>query len=373
MSPSEVDGGTPVVIDPDAEATACAAFEAVFAPRCLACHRPDVQPPDLSFEALPALVTAGLVVPGDPVGSLLFRKISGTQAPNEGGVMPPTGMLGADSIALVEKWIADGASFECEVGDDIPEPERYHPDDFAMAAVHGPELKLRRQDCRQCHGAQLEGAAGPSCDTCHDVGWERDCTFCHGGIDNDTGAPPRDLDEIVDAISFAPHTEHVTEGRHAAYDCTACHLKPDEVLSIGHVFDDSPDSREVRFDMGLSSAGSYADGTCSNLYCHGNGRTPGQVLASAGAQTCDDCHAGPNAGRDRWDTMSGEHEKHLREGLACENCHAATYDGTNIVNPALHVNGEVDIELSEGSIVRSGATCAGRCHGEDHDNESWND
>ena len=35
----------------------------------------------------------------------------------------------------------------------------YHPEGFAAAEVHGPELKLHTQDCRACHGNDLKGGS----------------------------------------------------------------------------------------------------------------------------------------------------------------------------------------------------------------------
>jgi mono/diheme cytochrome c family protein len=47
------------------------------------------------------------VVPGDLQGSLLARKLLGTQS--TGGVMPPGGSLPQDQVQLILDWIAGGA------------------------------------------------------------------------------------------------------------------------------------------------------------------------------------------------------------------------------------------------------------------------
>ena len=63
----------------------------------------------------------------------------------------------------------------------------YHPEGFAAAEVHGPELKLHTQDCRACHGNDLKGgSAEVSCDSCHEPEWRTDCVYCHGGSENAT-------------------------------------------------------------------------------------------------------------------------------------------------------------------------------------------
>ena len=54
--------------------------------------------------------THTLVVPGNPEGSLLYRKISGTQASDEGDPMPMEGALEPDMIQAVYDWIAGGST-----------------------------------------------------------------------------------------------------------------------------------------------------------------------------------------------------------------------------------------------------------------------
>ncbi|MEW5852540.1 MAG: DUF2214 family protein [Myxococcota bacterium] len=50
-----------------------------------------------------------LVVPGNAEASLLYRKLSGTQGPARGAVMPLGGTLSPDEVELVGKWIGAGA------------------------------------------------------------------------------------------------------------------------------------------------------------------------------------------------------------------------------------------------------------------------
>lgn len=369
---SEVDGGVP--LDPTTvEATACTVDTAVFARFCLGCHRPGGQSPDLSFDAVPGTISAGFVVPGDPNGSPLYQKIAGSAI--QGGPMPPSAALSPELVELVERWITAGASGDCEPSDSPLEPQRHHPDGWAEPSLHGTAMKLGLQSCRDCHGDDLTGRVGPSCDGCHQDEWRTTCTFCHGGAMNDTGAPPRDLNGSTDrsSLTFIAHTEHVVGARHAPYDCTTCHMKPTDVLTVGHVFDDTSGRAEVRFSEGVSAAGRYETaGRCANLYCHGNGQTPGSVVHTDGPRTCNDCHAGPNAGRSRWDTMSGAHSDHLREGVPCSDCHGATVDATNaIVTPVNHVDGNVQLSFSASTMSRTNGTCTGACHGQDHDAEIW--
>jgi hypothetical protein len=50
---------------------------------------------------------APTVIPGDPESSLLAQWLLGTV--DQGGFMPPSGMLPQDEVDLVLDWIAAGA------------------------------------------------------------------------------------------------------------------------------------------------------------------------------------------------------------------------------------------------------------------------
>jgi predicted CxxxxCH...CXXCH cytochrome family protein len=256
--------------------------------------------------------------------------------------------------------------------------QRFHPVGYALADQHSPDMELQRMDCRDCHAADLSGNLGPSCDTCHSTGWRSNCVFCHGADDNLTGAPPRDLGALPMSGSqaFLAHTAHVTEGISQAFDCLQCHVTPSNVLSMEHAFDDTPGKAEVGFASGLSAAGSYSGaGTCSNLYCHGNGReNNGVVVDGSTSMQCTSCHPGLTSSEGAWESMSGEHSKHLKENFTCGNCHLdVTEDGASIRGPLLHVDGVNQIRFTDTRLNYNPNTgrCAGNCHGENHENESW--
>lgn len=274
-------------------------------------------------------------------------------------------------------------SFSCDLG--VYDPEaggdgdgdvsgRYHPVGFAAANVHGPELNLGAQDCRSCHGGDLAGdIAAPSCDTCHTPEtpqvWRADCTFCHGGTDSVTGAPPRDLDGSTTGITFPAHTAHMSTAMMAAIDCTDCHVKPGDMLAENHVFDDTKGVAEMVFTAGRSPEATFADGTCSNMYCHGDGRQNGSETIAAAAMSCSGCHGTPPG--------SGEHGEHRDD--PCSDCHnSVTKDDVTIADPALHIDGarQVVIDNPGGltvTVVGGEIRCSGQCHnqGRDHENDRW--
>lgn len=254
----------------------------------------------------------------------------------------------------------------------------HHPDGYAKGSVHGAALKVQAEPCRTCHGADLTGAGdAPSCDACHTPeqpqAWREDCTFCHGGDLDDTGAPPRDLDGASMDISFPAHPVHVGTELAKAIACTECHVQPDNVLSTGHVFDDTPGAVEVDFSGGRAPAATYDGAGCSNNYCHGNGQgANGQIAKDADPRTCISCHAGVGSSFIDLATMSGEHRRHIQEGLTCESCHASVaVNGTTLLDAALHIDGEVAVELKDPAMAISNGRCTGLCHGENHVSERW--
>lgn len=242
--------------------------------------------------------------------------------------------------------------------------------------VHGLETKLGEQDCRTCHGDELDGdgVSDTSCDTCHSEGWRTNCVYCHGGDATQDGAPGRDIDgttELLD-LSFRAHTAHVTEQNHAPFGCEQCHAQPDNVLTQGHLFDATPAFAEVELLFGLSPAGIYAAGTCGNLYCHGTGRGPdGTASHDMDALSCSGCHADETT-PPRWETMSRGHALHLGEAIECGQCHLNVVTGNaTIVNATKHVDGVADVLMAEPLMSINENGCTGLCHLQAHFDEAW--
>ncbi len=361
----------------------CAVQQVIDAYACTACHSSGGSSPDLATDPYGALVDqasayyAGrtLVIPGDPDNSFLLAKIAGTQAADEGTRMPPSGSVSDAEVQAVRDWIAAGASADCgDTGGGTA--GTYHPEGWSDPAVHGLAAKMQDETCTDCHGADLTGGGDAvSCDSCHEDGWRTDCTFCHGGQDNQTGAPPLHIsgEDDGDAATFIPHTAHVEDtSLHDAFDCTTCHLEPDDVLSDGHIFvgDATPGRAETDFSGGIASATTWdGAGTCSNDYCHGSGGSDdGTVTHTDSVSGCGDCH-GDSSSTSR---LGGQHARHASEGVTCEECHADTASGSSsIADPSHHVDGEVQVAFTEEWMSWNGSTCSGACHWELHWDRSW--
>jgi predicted CxxxxCH...CXXCH cytochrome family protein len=265
----------------------------------------------------------------------------------------------------------------CDVETDVPEDtgdevERYHPQGYAGARLHGPETNDRVEDCMPCHGDDLRGMSGPfpetemNCDDCHEglEDWRSNCTYCHGGEANTTGAPPREINalegESESTWSFLAHSIHVEDTEmKTGIGCEQCHVKPDDVFSLGHVLlgDATAGVSEVVFTGGVNPEASWEGGTCSELYCHGDGQEPnGEIAQDAGERKCEDCHAIKGYGASEFRSMSGEHELHLDLGvdLGCPACHSevmsdpeCTEGGSCITDNTLHVNNHNDVHFLE--------------------------
>ena len=95
------------------------------------------------------------------------------------------------------------------------------------------------------------------------------------------------------------------------------------------------------------------------------------------AAVCDSCHPFHGSGGGDVDSMSGQHGRHLRDlddDATCFECHGSVVDATDAIsNAAWHANGTVDLLFPGTDMTwNAGAErCAGTCHGQSHENDSW--
>ncbi len=82
-------------------------IQPLFDQNCVSCHKTGSISPDLTAAQSYAALTANnkYVVPNNAANSILFKSLNGVGAPQ----MPTSGKWSALKIALVEKWINDGA------------------------------------------------------------------------------------------------------------------------------------------------------------------------------------------------------------------------------------------------------------------------
>lgn len=120
---TEFGSGVPTVSPSGAVGGDYCAAQAIFEAHCAACHGAGGGAAGLDLESDPWAATVGvpsantpgavLVEPFSPEGSLLFRKVRGTQTADEGGTMPPSASLSTHEQALLWEWIEAGATETC--------------------------------------------------------------------------------------------------------------------------------------------------------------------------------------------------------------------------------------------------------------------
>jgi predicted CxxxxCH...CXXCH cytochrome family protein len=222
--------------------------------------------------------------------------------------------------------------------------------DTASPTFHAFAANRSLASCKSCHGPELAGgASGIACAQCHDqhlppgvASWTVNCVMCHGGTDNDTGAPPKATwGRAADPIRVGAHTMHVSPtDLSPGFGCDVCHVKPASALAAGHL---DAETATVTF-AGIAVNGvtpppawDRATATCSNTYCHGarmGGAAPGWT--SAGTAGCGTCHGVP---------PGGDHPSVAGGLTACAGCHPATMDAQgNVIAPTAggaHLDGIV--------------------------------
>ena len=96
-------------------------IQPLFRAHCVECHGPAQQMKGLRLDrrrdALPNRVGANgaRIVPGNSARSMLFKRLTGTQA---GAQMPPAGPLPESKIQLIQAWIDQGAEWPDELSGD---------------------------------------------------------------------------------------------------------------------------------------------------------------------------------------------------------------------------------------------------------------
>ncbi|NOY26748.1 MAG: hypothetical protein GXP62_12820 [Oligoflexia bacterium] len=130
--------GTGVDTSADPSADPWCNVQAIIATQCLSCHSTASNLGGLDLEASPWDAMVGvssanyagrtLVVPGDSAASFLVDKLEGTQAADEGTVMPPTAALSSVQTGEFVAWIdASAGSPECGAIGTTGGGTAYHP------------------------------------------------------------------------------------------------------------------------------------------------------------------------------------------------------------------------------------------------------
>lgn len=275
----------------------------------------------------------------------------------------------------------------CDSNEYIVIEPKYHPpiwNIFPLSGSHGVEgLAKGIVDCYKCHGHDLSGGIAESaCSECHGNDLD-DCTACHGGLIDSTGAPPYALSGATEDTTLAvgAHSSHVSGSVISdGVPCGSCHIVPEHPWDTTH-FDfsiyDGPGTidsvAEVIWGEFENGGGSWSRETksCSNTYCHGNfynGYTDNSPIWTEPDQAlCTSCHDDGT----KIIKLGRGHIIHHFQGVDCEGCHAATVatinEENNIIGPQFHVNGQIEIKFITDIGIYFDGSCSdmGDCHRRD--------
>ena len=185
------------------------------------------------------------------------------------------------------------------------------------------------------------------------------CATCHG-------APPGDGNHPA---SSGPGKKHGDYYGTDTGSCVKCHSDhTGEASPFAHATSAGTRPLNIQFTNTPNSNGSYSgtvsypaylpsqnpsrSGTCSNLYCHSDGKDADPKIAPVWGGTlsapCSSCH---DSGGDATN-LGGRHAAHTGPSgysFTCERCHKGTVSGNDtIINPGKHVNKAKEVEFREG-------------------------
>ncbi|MBJ6723111.1 CxxxxCH/CxxCH domain c-type cytochrome [Geomesophilobacter sediminis] len=194
-----------------------------------------------------------------------------------------------------------------------------------------------------------------------------DCSGCHGTATSNTLS--------------GMHGKHVNNAALGSnYGCVDCHAN---TVSNNTTIAKPANHANSLVNYSGARAGRLNAGTCSNVYCHSDGKGSAKVLAAnawtAGTPIgCNGCHGSDAA--PAFTSVAGEpnyanagtglpgantHQKHVASAADCQSCHATTtVDGVSLKAGAPHANGAIDVVAGNGkSFTYAGKTCSNvSCH-----------
>ncbi len=224
--------------------------------------------------------------------------------------------------------------------------------DTTSSNFHANTAVRSLSSCKVCHGQNLDGSTGfgGSCGRCHDrpgQPWATNCTMCHGGTDNATGAPPKATwGRQADPVRTGAHTAHVTQGANGAvFDCSVCHVTPADALTPGHIDGETATVRfaGVAVPTGVTPTFDRATAGCASTYCHGatlsggSKTSPVWTSTGTGQADCGTCHGVP--------PPADVHPPVSSNLAGCNPCHPDTVSASGAIVPrsagGKHIDGTI--------------------------------
>lgn len=192
-----------------------------------------------------------------------------------------------------------------------------HPAPIWSGATNNNHKTAGKLDtaCALCHGATLNGGAGPACSRCHTAGdplVDINCASCHGDPPGGDSRPNRD----------GSHSVHNVLAK-VTGQCLACH-NGFGTNSTQH-YDENDPANVSLITTYMAKTGTLAydpaSNSCSGVSCHGGLATPHWETGTLNVNTdCLSCHERGTAQYNSFD--SGKHKKHVEEkNIFCTQCH----------------------------------------------------
>ena len=230
-----------------------------------------------------------------------------------------------------------------------------------------------------CH-SNVQGANGVGAPTSYATPkWDGSVTVQCGSCHDADGVQGN-----LTTMATGSHTKHANASTGYGRPCSTCHTNPGAAGHVDYSIEVNIDATYGGTYSGSSTPGS-GYGSCSNVYCHSDGKATPTTVASvtwgSAATTCTSCHGSANGVTGGAGTaLSTGHGAHTNNGAitttpnynyGCADCHSSVAgSNTTIIDKSLHVNKlrNVSVNASHGGTGTSydsvSKSCSNiYCHG----------
>jgi predicted CxxxxCH...CXXCH cytochrome family protein len=270
-----------------------------------------------------------------------------------------TRCLTASMLLIVALFVLGGCGSSEKNGASVFDPDsQQHPANWLITG-HPAAAKADPSVCMACHGNDFAGGISKvACASCHTNGnplTVTGCMSCHGNPPNGTVAPNR------------TGAHNTTTGHFAAQvvlpdSCNTCHNGAG-TGTMEH-FDGIVEVQFLSaYNAKSGTAVFNADGTCSQVSCHGGQTTPAWLTGSIDVDTqCTSCHS---YGTSEYNSfVSGQHDFHVNtQGFPCIACH--DFSKLALIHfSSLNTTTIVGASTTVGNLVTNytNGTCTNDCH-----------
>ncbi len=237
-----------------------------------------------------------------------------------------------------------------------------HPSNWKVAhktaALQDPAV------CTECHGSDLSGGtSNVACSSCHVNGSPfllTNCTSCHTAPPSGTVAPNR-------IGAHGTNTGHFAAQVTLPDGCNTCHTGSGSG-SLNHDNGVANVAFPSVYNAKSGAAVYNANGTCSNVSCHGGQTTPSWLTGTLDVfSQCTSCHSqGTSAGNPQYNSFwSGQHALHVGTlGFGCTGCHdpfpLAVNHFTSLNTSTME--GPASATIRTDFITYANGSCTAVCH-----------